>query len=167
MGKIRIISEKYIKENTPLTENNQMKDIFPHIDTAQEVHLQYILGSDLYEDILNKFDQQILNPDEVKLMNDYIKPALLYRTLYLALPFIQYNLRNKGFMVNTDDAATAATQNQFLFMYNIVRDRAIGNEEILKQYLCKNDRLFPKYINPDGLIKPDKKRGNTGGLYFY
>lgn len=167
MSKIRIITENYIKENTPLTENNQMKDIFPHIDTAQEVHLQQILGSDFYEDILNKFDNQTLNQYEVKLVSDYIKPALLYRTLYLALPFIQYNLRNKGLMVNTDDASISASQNQFLFMYNIVRDRAIGNEDLLKKYLCKNDKLFPKYKNPDGLILPDKKRGNTGGLYFY
>lgn len=167
MSKIRIITENYIKENTPLTENNQMKDIFPHIDTAQEVHLQHILGSDFYEDILNKFGNQTLDPDEVKLVSDYIKPALLYRTLYLSLPFIQYNLRNKGFMVNTDDSSNAANQNEFLFMYNIVRDRAIGNEELLKKYLCKNDKLFPKYKNPDGLIKPNKSSKNNGGLFFY
>lgn len=165
--KVRFISEAYIKDNSPITENNQMKDIFPHIDTAQEVYLQQIMGSVFYNDIISKYDTQTLNQKEIELMTFYIKPAVLYRTIYLALPFIQYNLRNKGLMVNTDDAANPTSHNEFKFMYNIIQTRAEGNENLLKKYLCDNSKDFPLYNDDSGLIKKNTNTGYDFGLLMY
>lgn len=165
--KIRLITENYFKDNSPVTENVQMKDIYPHIDAAQDINLRQILGSEFFKYIKGKYDTQILTPNEIILMRDYIQPSVLYRTLAYALPFMQFNLRNKGVMVNTDDAANAAGFSEFKFLLQTVKDRAENNEELLRLYLHKNTELYPEYKLQNGLTPPDNSTNFDGGLIFY
>lgn len=167
MSKIRLITETYFKENSPVTENVQMKDVYPHIDAAQDINLRNILGSEFLDYIKTQYNNQVLTADEIELVQDYIQPAVLYRALYLALPFMQFNLRNKGVMVNTDDAANAAGFSEFKFLLQMIKDRAESNEELLRTYLCKEGSRYPLYKTQDGLTPPDKSTNWDGGLIFY
>lgn len=167
MSKIRLITENYFKENSPVTENVQMKDIFPHIDAAQEINLRNILGSEFLDYIKIQYAAQALTPDEIKLVGGFIQPAILYRTLAYALPFMQFNIRNKGVMVNLDDAANAAGFSEFKFLLQTIKDRAESNEELLRLYLDKEGNKFPLYNTQNGLTPPDKSTNWDGGLIFY
>jgi len=167
MSKIRLITESYFKDNSPVTENVQMKDVFPHIDAAQDINLRNILGSEFMEYIKTQYAAQALTTDEIELVSGYIQPAVLYRALYLALPFMQFNLRNKGVMVNTDDAANAAGFSEFKFLLQTVKDRAESNEELLRLYLCKEGSKYPLYKTQTGLTPPDPSTNWDGGLLFY
>jgi len=167
MSKIRLITESYFKDNSPVTENVQMKDIFPHIDAAQDINLRNILGSEFMEYIKTQYAAQALTPDEIELVGGFIQPAVLYRSLFLALPFMQFNLRNKGVMINNDDAANAAGFSEFKFLLQTVKDRAESNEELLRLYLCKEGNRFPLYKTQNGLTPPDNSTNWDGGLLFY
>lgn len=165
--KVRLISELYIKENSPITFNVQMKELYTHIDSTQEIYLQQTLGTEFFKHILFEFNQQTLNQNEIDLVKYYIQPAVLFRMLYLALPFLHYNIRQKGVMVNTDDAANAADLSQFKFIYNEVKTRAENLEHTLKDYLCANSSLFPNFRNPNDLIKSNLNKNSDFGLLFY
>lgn len=167
MSKIRLITETYFKENSPVTENVQMKDVFPHIDAAQDINLRNILGSEFFDYIKVNYAAQTLTETEIELVHDFIQPAVLYRTLYLSLPFMQFNLRNKGVMVNTDDAAAAAGFSEFKFLLQTIKDRAESNEELLRLYLVKEGSQYPLFTTQNGLTLPDKSTNFDGGLIFY
>jgi UDP-galactopyranose mutase len=162
-----LISENYIKTNSPVTDMVQAKDLYPHIQTAQFNFLRVTLGSDFYDHILDAFENQTLTPDEITLVQDYIQPSLLYRTLALALPFMQYNLRAKGLMVNSDDSAAAAGINELKFIINETKNRAEVLEEYLRSYLCKYANLYPLYKTQNGLTPPDNSTNFDSGLVFY
>lgn len=162
-----LISENYIKENSPVTANLNMKDLFPHIRAAQELFLQNIMGSQFYDDILEKYENQTLTPDETVLVSDFIKPAVLWRTIDLALPWLQLNLRAKGVLVNTDDNANPASTFDLKYLKNEASNRAEFHENLLVKYLCKNTSTFPLYNTQDGLTKPDKGTQFRNGIIFY
>lgn len=162
---ILFLDETYIKENTPTTFNVDAKDLYVHSVDAQNINFTDLLGSEFIADLLTKFDAGTLNTDETELVEIYIKPALVWRTLHLAIPFINFNLNNKGFTNYNDENSTNATYNEIQYLRNIVGDRAAWREGLLKKYLCKQS--FPLYKDQDGLKKPQKGDTNDFDIIFY
>ena len=160
------ITETYIKTNSPITENMDPKDLYPHIESAQSMYMKNILGSDFYNDIYTKYVAQTLNANEEILVLTYMKPAILWRAIALALPWIQFNLRNKGLMVNSDDNATPAGTAELKFMMATVNGRADFQEEELRKYLCENGELYSAYQSQTGLTKPDTSSNWDHGFIF-
>lgn len=167
MNNTALISETYIKNNSPVTQNVDPKDLFPHVISSQQMYLRVFLGAEFMEDLQVKFANQTLNPDEIDLVQNYVQPYLLYKTLQLALPFMQYNLRNKGLMVNTDDSAGAAGFPEFKYMLNEVKGRSDTNEILLRKFLETNGKNYPLYkqLGLGGDCKLDVD--SSQGLIFY
>lgn len=164
---IQLITENYIKENSPVTDNVDPKELGPHVQSAQIMYLRPILGLPFYNSILEKFNDQTLNADEIELVQGYIQPFLLYKSLQLALPFFQWNFRNKGLIQNLDDNGQPAGFGEFKFVLNEVKGRSDVNERLLKNYLVDNGDLFPFYGTP---FSPAECKGNVDasqGLIFY
>lgn len=161
------ITENYIKQNSPVTQNVDPKDLYPHIEAAEKLTLQYKLGSSFYEYLKDAFDNQTLTPEEAQLVQLYIKPAVLWRTLHYALPWIHYNLRNKGFIQNTDDNGVSADSGSVKYMINEASNRAEYYETQLVKYLKKNASTFPGYTNQDGLNKPQKGNSWDYGIVMH
>jgi hypothetical protein len=164
-----LVSEQYMRDNLPISRNLDTKDITPNIQASQELYLQDILGQNFYQYIMNTFSAQTLNANEVILVQDYIKPAVAYRALEMALPFLQYNIKNKGAMRQTTEFGDSADFTQMRFLLNEVSNRAQFYEKRLVKYLSANDNLFPQFItNNDDIIKPNPRNGwDNGGLLFY
>lgn len=164
---VYLITEEYIKQNSPVTTNVQMKDLFPHIIAAQNLFLQNILGSEFFDHIQKAFEDQTLTANETILVQDYIKPAVLWRTLTMSMPWLQLNLRAKGVLINTDDNANPSPMSDLKYLINEATNRAEFQEQLLVKYLCKNMNLFPLYKTQDGLTKPDKGNQWRNGLIMY
>lgn len=99
------MSETALKAFTPLDSNVQMSVVKPFILMAQDMYLQNILGTHFYETL----QQQIYNyqttgsassfsPYYQDLLNQKIEPYMIQCTLMLALPSLEYKLKNKGIM---------------------------------------------------------------------
>ena len=166
---IYLISQAYIRENSPVTENVQEKDLFPHVIAAQSNYTQKLLGSNFYDEILLSFSAQTLNPDEIALVENYIKPQVMWRTVSLALPWMANNLRGKGVLRNTDENAVVSSFQELNYLRNEAQNRAEFQEQLLFDYLAKNVELFPGYKTQiDPLI--DKSEDNNqydNGIIFY
>ena len=161
------ISETYIKENTPAPLTLDPKDLTVHIVAAEKHYLRDTLGSEFYEYLSTKYDAQTLSANEETLVQDFIKPAVLYRALAFALPWIQYNLTSKGLLQHTDINSTNVDNSQFRFILNECQNRAYQNENDLKKYLSKNSNLFPQFQSQDGLTPANLEQKWNSGLIFY
>ena len=163
------ISEQYMRDNLPISRNLDTKDITPNIQAAQELYLQDILGSVFYEYLMNVYSAQTLNANEIILVQDYIKPAVAYRTLEMALPFLSYQIKNKGAQRQFEDFGDSADFTQLRFIINETGNRAQFYERRLVRYLNVNNTLYPQYIiNNDGIIPANNGNGwDNGGLIFY
>ncbi len=164
---IYFISETYIKENTPLSQNIDVKDILPHIQPAQDLHIQDILGSNFYNYLWTAYSGQTLTANEETLVTK-IKPALAYRAAEMALPFIQYQVKNKGIQTQFGDNSVGVGMSELSYLRNELKNRAEFYSVRVVEYLKENSSLFSGYTtNNTTDIDPDKSSPYNCGIVFY
>jgi len=156
MTNILFITESYIKDNTPLSQNLDIKDIRPNIDPAQDMFIQPILGTNFYNYLLGVYSAQTLTADETTLVM-HIKPTLAYRAAEMSLPFIQCQIKNKGPQNQFGDNSNNVDQTVLSYLRNELKNRTEFYETRLKKYLCDNANLFPEYTTNNNVdVLPEK-----------
>lgn len=112
MKNIRFISETAIKENSVIETNVDAKIISNTISEVQELELKPILGKDLYTELTNEvvsastISGYIISAKNIELLDDYIKPFLIYGTLSYGFIPLHYKVTNKGVNRKNDERAT-------------------------------------------------------------
>ena len=161
------VSEQYIKENTPLSDNISAKDIVNNIEVAQDMHTQSILGTNFYYEIMTKYKDQTLDANEVILVG-HIKPSVAYRAATMALPFISYQIKNKGTQTQTGDFSSNADDSVISYLKNELENRAEFYEKRLLVYLCESGSLFPGYTTNNSTdMNPSSASPFDGGIALY
>ena len=164
MTKVRFISEKFIRDNTILSDNADPKIISIAIDEVQELYLHPALGSPLYKDLKTKQTLATLNADEVELIETYVQPMLLAWVVAETTVTLHYRYRNKAVLTQGGDNATPVNLEEIKFLLDKRMNRAEWLTERLTKYLCENNAKFPLYkgaFNSDD-IKPRDTNFETG-----
>lgn len=165
------ISENFIKNNTEIDENVDVKKLLPSVWWCQKAFIEKILGSPLYEDLSDKIIADNLTADDIILVDQYIADALLnYFLSEVQVPLL-FNFRNKS--VSNDNSQFSNpidyVEHRYLKSFYLPRAEYFGQR--LDDYLCANSTLYPKYTehnSSDELIPRDLKPSNPfylgGGL---
>lgn len=116
MTNVLMVSESYIKENSNLNDNCFGKTLLPAIRQAQDIYLQQIIGSSLYNSILGMIDNETIgdtgNSIYKELLDDYIRPYLLYKTINQIIPMLSVKLSNYGATLSSDEYLVNLTQGE-------------------------------------------------------
>jgi hypothetical protein len=161
------ISETYLRENTPFNQNLDINDIVNNIDPASDMHIQPILGKNFYDSLLLSYSAQTLTANETTLVM-HIKPALAYRAAELSLPFIQYQIKNKGPQTQSGDNSAAIDLTTLRYLTNELKNRAEFYEQRLINYLCDNSASFPAYTTNNSTdISPSTASPYDSGFALY
>ena len=91
---VLFISEDYVKNNSIIDDNVDMKLILPSIRDCQELRVHPILGTPLYEDLKSKITLGSLTANDTKLLDDYIAPCMLQWTIYECSVSMLFKYRN-------------------------------------------------------------------------
>jgi len=165
MARIYFVSEQYLQDNLPISRNLDIKDLTPHLQMAEELFIQDILGANFYNYLINAFSAQTLNGDEVTLIQDYIKPSEAYRCLALALPFLNGQIKNKGAQSQFEDFSDNPDLTYLKYMQNELDNRAQFYEKRLNSFLCLSGNSFSQYTtNNSDIITPNQAAGWDSGL---
>lgn len=149
MALINLISEAYIRENTVFSKNLDTKDIANNIGISQDMFLEPILGSTFYDEIQTKYSAQTLNANETALVLE-IKPFLAYKAAVISLPFIHYQIKNKGIQTQSGDNSSPADNSVMFYLKKELENRAEWYNKRLERYLYLNQTLFPTYQSQTG-----------------
>ena len=158
---------QYIKNNTPIIAYVSDDELQPFIKVAQDIHLQRILGTNLFKDLQSKIQSNTLSIPERTLIEEYIQPSTSYWTVYEYILFSHYKMTNKGINKQFSDNSKEADFTEVNFLRNAPRDTAEYFSQRLTKYLIANTSLFPLYYG--GIIDPStivpKKNNYFSGLY--
>lgn len=168
-----IITEKYLKESSIINDNTDMKVITPTIQLVQDIYIHPILGTDLYEEILQQIEDSTEDTNDavsaanVELLDKYILPTILWYTLCECTPVFKYRYMNKGIMVKNSDNSSAADLGEIKFLMDKWKNNAELYAQRTTRFLKNNTDDYPLYIeNTDcHKIKPNKTNF-TGSLYL-
>lgn len=153
---IYFVTETYLKNNTPITKNVDVKDITPYIRPASDMRVQSILGSYFYEYLLTQYNAQNLSNDEETLV-EKIQPVVAWRAAENAAFGLSYQLKNKGVQTQFGDYSQNVTQSEIAFVMDHYGQMAAFFEKRLTNYLLENKDLFAEFtsaLNKDSDIKP-------------
>jgi hypothetical protein len=145
MALINFISETYLRQTVVNLSNVDTKDLAPNIEYSQDVYIQPIIGSQFYNSLQISFSAQTLNSNEEYLVS-LIQPSLAYYTVYESLPFLTYNIKNKGPQRQFGENSGDIDFNALNFLRNNIKNRAEFYAERIQNYLMFSGNLFPNYV---------------------
>ena len=160
-------SELYMKANTAVSSNVDYSDIRPFIEVAQDQLIRSRIGKTLYERLKQSIINLDYNSHELDLLV-FIRPAVCYYTVYLALPFLQTKIRNKGIVKGTDNNIQTVSRQDMLDLRQEFLQMSNYYMKNLNDWLCLNSGLFPEYVDPDPLNnKHYQEPFDLGGFMSY
>ena len=145
--KAYFISETYLKDNSPLSGNIDIADIYPHAKTAEDIYIQEAIGTSLYDDLVTKIiaDNDLSGyPNELILVKK-LRDVLLWYTCYDALPFIATKIRNIGLVNQTGENLSTAEKGNEWALRKICKDKGDFYLKRVQEYLCSYGSLFTAY----------------------
>tara|TARA_R110000765_G_scaffold84278_3_gene163171 strand:+ start:7345 stop:7848 length:504 start_codon:yes stop_codon:yes gene_type:complete len=162
------INTTYLKTNTAIEYNVDDDKLVSFITKAQDIQIQGILGSDFYDYLQGKItaNSNTFNADELKLMREYIQPALAEWTTYYVLPFLANKVTNKSVVKESSQWSNTSDLNELKYLQQTVRDMAEFYLERLTKYMCDNSTLFPVYVSATDDNMSKIKTTYFSGIYL-
>ena len=116
------------------------------IDKSQTVHVQKILGSSLYQDIVNKISGGTLTSAvDLLLVNEHIVPLCIEYASYEWHKHSAFKSANEGIMIPRNENYDSVDLNEIKWIVEGIKETA----EILRQktidFLCDNSSDYPAY----------------------
>lgn len=141
-----LISETKIREFTSLNDNVDTALMKNGIREAQDIEIQRIIGTLLYDSLLTQVDNgSFTNANYETLVNDYIQNALLYWAEYYILESIYTRERNNGMLIPTGgDNSIQVDDKRYNHRRQSSKNKAEFYSEKLTNYIITNSNLFPE-----------------------
>lgn len=168
MSKVFLISDVLLKEETIINDNLGSEYLNPAIETAQDIYLQQIIGTELLDKMyaLVVTNQIIDDANKIykELLDDYITPYLKFKVLSEITVPVSYKYRNAGVVQSTANNYQQTTLKDAQLVANHYDLRATFYAERLSKYLCANSDKFPEYKSTrnsaDMMANPDAYNTN-------
>lgn len=160
---ILFVDVDYIKQMSTLMENVDDKFIVSHIIQAQDIHIQHIIGSALYEDMIKDFNttSYTFNTIKYQVLNEYyIQPCLLYYTLYESVDDLYAKWTNKSILVQSSENSTPVSEKFIAKRKEDFLNKAEYYAKRLTNYLIRNKNIYTKYLEHSSdidTIEPETK----------
>ncbi|MBV1928699.1 MAG: hypothetical protein KUG81_04225 [Gammaproteobacteria bacterium] len=138
------LSVDFLRDNTVINGNVDAELLEPFILLAQNVHIEKVVGSALYNDLITNI--AALSNDYVTLLEDYLQPALVQWSLYESLPFINYKLTNKAISTKNSDNSDPVELDELHYLRTTVRDVAEYMSERATLFLKANTDIYPLFV---------------------
>ena len=151
MARVLLISEQTLKSNGVINNNVDGMYILPAIEYAQDAGLQPIIGTKLYNKLMDLVaDDSIQQETDYKvLLDEYVTPYLLNKvTADIQIP-LNYKLRNQGVVQNQADNTIVPTMKDLQYVIQNYEYKAIFYGNRLSDYLMANKSKFPEYSKVD------------------
>ncbi len=165
MARVLLLSEKTLKQNSIVNNNVDGMYILPAIEYAQDAGLQPLIGTKLYNKLMDLVESGITEATDYKyLLDEYVTPYLVNKvTADIQIPLV-YKLRNQGVVQNTGENTYVPSLKDMQYVIQNYENKANFYGNRLSDYLRANRMKYPEYCSVDSCadIPSDKGAYNTG-----
>ena len=140
-----LISEAKVRAFSDLNESVDDSLMVNGIREAQDIVIQPIIGTKLYNTLIEKIDNNSVSGSYQTLIDDYIQPALVYSSLYNITENVYVRTRNNGLLTPTGGENSVNVDKN---MYDTKRQSIFNKQQFysdqLSRYLSENFNQFPE-----------------------
>lgn len=164
MAKVLFIQRKDLLTFTGANGNVDTDKLLPSIQMAQDIDIQRIIGTDLYDKLKLDITNGTLTGDYLTLVDTYIKPCLIHYAMMYALPYLSITIGNGGIYRNNAENAQSLSKDEIDYLVEKERDSAQYYSTRMIDYLNYNaaSKFSEYYTNSNEDISPESQ-DNFGG----
>jgi len=161
---ILFISTNYMKQNSVINDNVDDQYLIPNIVKAQDLYLEPILGTDLYQKLRSDITAGSVTGAYKTLVDNHVQKTVREWALYEATISLNYKYTNKSISLKSSDNSAPAENSEIVYLREQIRNTAEYYSERMTKYLCANESSFPEYrSNADS----DDIRPNSASDNFF
>lgn len=164
---VQLISEATLKKYSLINDNVDACYIAPAIQKAQDMGLQPLIGTYLYDKICSLIIEGTIGDDanvnHKTLLDVYITPYLCQKVMSeIQIPLFA-KIRNSGILNSTDQQTQQLTMQEVEYIKRNFDQDATFYGTRMVEYLCTNNTLFPEYrqIRDSADMQADHNSFNT------
>ena len=139
-----LITEDYFKTYSPISDNYNIKDIKPYFHVAEKLWIEPIIGTPLYEELLDEVEKDEVTPENATLLLN-IYPLLAFAIVYESLPFVGYHLSQVGITKGKSENSEPVSINDVNYISTQLRNQCETMKKLLKKFLDENAEHYPLY----------------------
>ena len=170
MSKALFITTTDLKKRSIISGNLDPDKIVQFIEVAQDKHIQNYLGGKLYKKMQTLITggtiNQAGNADYKTLLDDYIKPMLIWFAQSDYIPFAAFQISNGGVYKHRSENSDTASMEEV----NMLARRALETAEFYTRrfmdYMDHFSHLYPEYLESSNEDMMPDKDTNFGGIYL-
>ena len=161
MATALFISRTDLVRNSILDGNVDTDKFIQFIKLGQEIDIQNLLGTDLYNRISDDITNNTLTGDYLALVSDYIQSTLIWFAQVNYIPFAAYQIKNGGVFKHSSETAENVSKDEVDYLVQKEREFAEHYTRRFVDFICFDTSKFPEYNqNVDSDVYPTK---NVGG----
>jgi hypothetical protein len=145
------VSEERLKAFTSVNQNVSPLDLMPYILQAQDIELQYMIGSTFYFQLRDQVLSGTVSVANQFLLDNYIGSMLCNYGLERALPFLKYKVFNKSVLSPTSENAETITLEELKFLQQEVRSTAQVYGKRCIEWIINHPADYPTYFSSNVL----------------
>ena len=112
MATALFISRTDLVRNSILDGNVDTDKFIQFIKLGQEIDIQNLLGTDLYNRISDDITNNTLTGDYLALVSDYIQSTLIWFAQVNYIPFAAYQIKNGGVFKHSSETAENVSKDE-------------------------------------------------------
>jgi hypothetical protein len=161
-----LISYKTITQSSSITENLDTKTILPLVKEVQEMEVEPVIGSALFEKLKADIAGDVLADPYKYLVNEIIKPVII-NGIMSDLPFAgNYRFTNVGTIERTSENTRNTDARELQKLSDYYKSRTKWYAGKLTDYLVKNSEQFPEYTSGNDCGEGPKDSTYDVGVYL-
>lgn len=167
MAKVFLISSQTLKSNSIINNNVDEMYLLPAIEFAQDAGLQPLIGTKLYNKLMDLVELGDVPTDYKYLLDEYITPYLINKvTADIQLP-LAYKVKNQGVVQLTGDNTYIPSLKDTQYIIQHYDNKAIFYANRMSDYLKANRSKYPEYCSVDSCADmPSDRNAYKTGIYL-
>ena len=145
-----LITEEYFKTYSPISDNYNIKDIKPYFHVAEKLWIEPIIGTPLYEELLDEVEKDEVTPEHATLLLN-IYPLLSFAIVYESLPFVSYHLSQVGITKGKSENSDSVSIKDVNYISTQLRNQCETMKMLLKKFLDEHAEHYPLYYAADNV----------------
>ena len=164
-AEILFVNPDYLKRLTNLSGAVDDDRIVPSVIIAQDLQIQQILGTDLYEKIKSEIKAGTITGAYETLLDKYIRKATAWHTMVDLIPNLYVKMDNGSLVIRTSENSVTITEADLHREIERARQNAQFYSYRLSKYLSYNSGSFSEYsTNTEDKLDPTTTSYYQNGL---
>ena len=163
MAQVLFVSPADVIKRTGINGNVDRDQMIQFIKIAQDIHIQTILGTKLFNKVAADIAADSLSGNYLSLFTNYIQDMVIHYAAIEILPYIHFKVANGGIYTKGAENGTSVTKEDLDYLVQKERDIAEHYARRFVDHMSFNNATYPEYNqNNNDDMYPSKNQNFAG-----